>query len=67
MEAYRVYQVDAFTRQPFAGNPAGVVANADGFLYLSMAQFELGDYAAATQNDKTYQELKGQTGGAGTP
>lgn len=43
------------------------VANADGFLYLSMAQFELGDYAAATQNDKTYQELKGQTGGAGTP
>jgi len=42
------------------------VANPDGFLYLSMAQFELGDYAAATANDKTYQELKGQSG-SGTP
>ncbi len=26
----RLYQVDAFTRERFAGNPAGVVANADG-------------------------------------
>ncbi|MGD8699074.1 MAG: PhzF family isomerase [Gemmatimonadales bacterium] len=27
---YRVYQVDAFTRVKFQGNPAGVVPNADG-------------------------------------
>lgn len=33
----RVYQVDAFTRTRFTGNPAGVVANADG---LSDAQMQ---------------------------
>ncbi len=27
---YRVYQVDSFTKELFRGNPAGVVANADG-------------------------------------
>lgn len=26
---YRVFQVDAFTIEPFSGNPAGVVPNAD--------------------------------------
>jgi len=30
MSIYRLYQVDAFTRKRFEGNPAGVVANADG-------------------------------------
>ncbi len=30
MKTYRVYQIDAFTGQQFQGNPAGVVANADG-------------------------------------
>lgn len=30
MKAYRVYQVDSFTTKRFCGNPAGVVANADG-------------------------------------
>lgn len=35
MKKYRVYQVDAFTKNLFEGNPAGVVANADG---LSDAQ-----------------------------
>lgn len=30
MKTYRIYQVDAFTRTIFEGNPAGVVANADG-------------------------------------
>lgn len=34
---YRVYQVDAFTRTRFAGNPAGVVPDADG---LSDAQMQ---------------------------
>jgi len=26
----RLYQIDAFTNRPFSGNPAGVVANAEG-------------------------------------
>ncbi len=30
MKNYRIYQVDAFTRERFKGNPAGVVSNADG-------------------------------------
>lgn len=30
MRTYRLYQVDAFTRTKFAGNPAGVVPDADG-------------------------------------
>jgi PhzF family phenazine biosynthesis protein len=34
---YRVYQVDAFTRTRFTGNPAGVVPDADG---LSEAQMQ---------------------------
>ncbi len=30
MNKYRIYQVDAFTKTKLEGNPAGVVANADG-------------------------------------
>ena len=30
MKKYRIYQVDAFTRSRFHGNPAGVVPDADG-------------------------------------
>jgi PhzF family phenazine biosynthesis protein len=30
MKTYQVYQVDSFTTEKFAGNPAGVVLNADG-------------------------------------
>jgi PhzF family phenazine biosynthesis protein len=30
MKTYRIYQVDAFTKERFRGNPAGVVTNADG-------------------------------------
>jgi len=30
MTEYRIYQIDAFTEKRFEGNPAGVVANADG-------------------------------------
>ena len=33
-------------------------ATADGFFYLSMAQFEMGDYAAAEANNKTFDELQ---------
>jgi PhzF family phenazine biosynthesis protein len=38
MKTYRVKIVDAFTKSPFAGNPAGVVLNADG---LTDAQMQL--------------------------
>jgi PhzF family phenazine biosynthesis protein len=30
MKSYTVYQIDAFTKEKFKGNPAGVVLNADG-------------------------------------
>lgn len=33
------------------------VANAQGFLYLSMAQLEMGDYTASETNFKTYEQL----------
>ncbi len=32
-------------------------SNAEGFLYLSMAQVEIGEYTASDANFKTYQEL----------
>lgn len=35
---YRIYQVDAFTKDIFRGNPAGVVANADGLTEHQMQQ-----------------------------
>ena len=38
MKKYRIYQVDAFTRSRFYGNPAGVVANADGLTEEQMQQ-----------------------------
>lgn len=33
---YRLYQVDSFTTEKFAGNPAGVIPNADGLTELEM-------------------------------
>lgn len=36
MNRYRIYQVDAFTGNRFEGNPAGVVANADGLTNSQM-------------------------------
>jgi PhzF family phenazine biosynthesis protein len=33
---YRLYQVDSFTTEKFAGNPAGVIPNADGLAELEM-------------------------------
>ena len=30
MKTYRIYQVDAFTKELFRGNPASVVTNAEG-------------------------------------
>ena len=39
MKTYRIYQVDAFTSTRFAGNPAGVVPNADGLTEAQMQAF----------------------------
>lgn len=36
MNTYRIYQIDAFTKNRFEGNPAGVVANADGLTESQM-------------------------------
>ncbi|HPI94101.1 MAG TPA: PhzF family isomerase [Deltaproteobacteria bacterium] len=36
MKTYRIYQIDAFTTERFQGNPAGVVANADGLTDAQM-------------------------------
>jgi len=36
MKTYRIYQIDAFTRERFKGNPAGVVPNADGLTEAQM-------------------------------
>ena len=33
-------------------------ATAEGFLYLSLTQFELGDFAGAEANNKTFEELQ---------
>ncbi len=36
MKTYHLYQVDAFTREKFHGNPAGVITNADGLTEIEM-------------------------------
>ncbi len=33
---YRLYQIDAFTKEKFTGNPAGVITNADGLTEKEM-------------------------------
>lgn len=38
MKAYRLFQVDSFTKSKFCGNPAGVVLNADGLSEEQMQQ-----------------------------
>ena len=39
MKTFRIYQIDAFTRERFAGNSAGVVANADGLTDSQMQSY----------------------------
>lgn len=38
MKTFKIYQVDAFTKERFRGNPAGVVVNADGLNETQMKQ-----------------------------
>lgn len=56
---YKVYQVDAFTKAAFKGNPAGVVTNADGLTDEAMQSIarELNNSETAfifTSNDPEY-------------
>lgn len=37
-KAYKIYQIDSFTKEIFTGNPAGVVTNADGLTELQMVK-----------------------------
>lgn len=45
---YRLYQVDSFTEEKFAGNPAGVITNADG-----LTEFEMQKIARELNNSET--------------
>jgi PhzF family phenazine biosynthesis protein len=61
-QSVRVFQVDAFTRQPFTGNPAGVVLDADD---LSAEQMQLiarelnnGDTAFLLRADAADHDLR---------
>ncbi|RAJ28129.1 PhzF family phenazine biosynthesis protein [Pedobacter cryoconitis] len=38
MKTFKIYQIDAFTKERFSGNPAGVVVNADGLNVIQMQQ-----------------------------
>ncbi|MCL2703955.1 MAG: PhzF family isomerase [Defluviitaleaceae bacterium] len=38
MRKYKLYQIDSFTKKMFAGNPAGVITNADGLTADEMRQ-----------------------------
>lgn len=56
---YRIYQIDSFTKERFHGNPAGVVANADGLTEVQMQQIarELNNSETAfiiSSNDSQY-------------
>lgn len=57
-KTYRVYQIDAFTKERFTGNPAGVVTNADGLSVFQMQQI-----ARELNNSETaFLFTKGQRG-----
>jgi PhzF family phenazine biosynthesis protein len=36
LKKYRLYQIDAFTKEKLSGNPAGVITNADGLSEIEM-------------------------------
>ncbi|MDH6250336.1 PhzF family phenazine biosynthesis protein [Chryseobacterium sp. H1D6B] len=38
MKTFKIYQIDAFTKERFNGNPAGVVVNADRLTVIQMQQ-----------------------------
>jgi len=48
MKQYTIYQIDAFTKEKFKGNPAGVVVNADG-----LSENEMQTIARELNNSET--------------
>lgn len=48
MKQYTIYQIDAFTKEKFKGNPAGVVVNADG-----LSENEMRTIARELNNSET--------------
>lgn len=48
MRNYNLYQIDAFTKEKFTGNPAGVITNADG-----LADHEMQKIARELNNSET--------------
>ena len=57
MKTYKVYQVDAFTKVKFTGNPAGVVMNADG-----LSDKDMQNIARELNNSETAFIFKGKEG-----
>lgn len=57
MKTYKVYQVDAFTKVKFNGNPAGVVMNADG-----LSDKDMQNIARELNNSETAFIFKGKEG-----
>ncbi|MEA4920330.1 MAG: PhzF family isomerase [Clostridiaceae bacterium] len=58
-KVYRLYQMDAFTKERFTGNPAGVITNADGLTVPQMQKIarELNNSETAfifTENRRNY-------------
>jgi PhzF family phenazine biosynthesis protein len=45
---YKLYQIDSFTKEKFAGNPAGVITNADG-----LTDYEMQKIARELNNSET--------------
>ena len=56
-KTFRVYQVDAFTKEKFTGNPAGVVPNADG-----MSEAQMQRLARELNNSETAFLFPGKPG-----
>jgi PhzF family phenazine biosynthesis protein len=48
MRSYTLYQIDAFTKEKFTGNPAGVITHADG-----LSDFEMQKIARELNNSET--------------
>ena len=56
-KVYKIYQVDSFTKEKFAGNPAGVVTNADGLTDIQMQKI-----ARELNNSETAFVFSGKNG-----
>lgn len=55
-KGYRLFQIDSFTKTKFAGNPAGVITNADG-----LSDYEMQQIARELNNSETAFILSSDT------